>query len=192
MSIVTTSLRCTVPADFTALSLEAAKAHLRVEHDADDDLITALISAAQAHAEHETGRVLCEATWEWCLQGPLTGPACIPVAPCASCAGVAVGGVTVDASAYAFTASGALAGESPLFAALTPGPDFPTGDAVTVTVTAGWPDGEVPAAITQWMLVRIGTLYEQREAFAVGANFHEFGRSFVDCLLDPYRIPRGM
>lgn len=71
MSIVTTSLRRTVPADFTALSLDAAKAHLRVEHDADDDLITALISAAQAHAEHEMGRVLCESTWEWCLQGPL-------------------------------------------------------------------------------------------------------------------------
>lgn len=192
MSIVTTSLRRTVPADFTALSLDAAKAHLRVEHDADDDLITALISAAQAHAEHEMGRVLCESTWEWCLQGPLEDVANVPVAPCASCAGVAVDGVNVDISTYTFTASGAHAGESPLLATLTPGADFPTGDAVTVTVTAGWPDGEVPAAITQWMLVRIGTLYEQREAFATGANFHEFGRSFVDCLLDPYRIPRGM
>ena len=60
-----------------------------------------------------------------------------------------------------------------------------------LTVRAGYPAERFPEPIRQWMLVRIGTLDEQRESFAVGATLNEFGRSFVDCLLDPYVVTRG-
>lgn len=46
-----------------------------------------------------------------------------------------------------------------------------------------------PEPIRQWMLARIATWYEQREAIAVGANLTVLGRSFVDSLLDPYVLP---
>ena len=96
----------------------------------------------------------------------------------------------VDAGLYGFTPSGLSPQESPLRAAFIPGPDFPQGKTV-LTVRAGYPAERFPEPIRQWMLVRIGTLYEQRESFAVGSNFNEFGRSFVDCLLDPYVVAGG-
>lgn len=46
-----------------------------------------------------------------------------------------------------------------------------------------------PEPIRQWMLARIATWYEQREAIAVGANLTLLGRGFVDSLLDPYVLP---
>ena len=49
----------------------------------------------------------------------------------------------------------------------------------------------LPAPVRQWMLIRLSTLYEQRETFAVGSNFTEFGHSFADCLLDPYVVHGG-
>lgn len=60
-----------------------------------------------------------------------------------------------------------------------------------LTVRAGYPAERFPEPVRQWMLVRIGTLYEQRESFAVGANFNQFDRAFVDCLLDPYVVAGG-
>ena len=105
-------------------------------------------------------------------------------------ASVTVGGEAVDAGLYGFTPSGLSPQESPLRAAFIPGPDFPQGETV-LTVRAGYPAERFPEPIRQWMLVRIGTLYEQRESFAVGSNFNEFGRSFVDCLLDPYVVAGG-
>ena len=44
--------------------LADAKLHLRVDHIADDDLITSLITAAREAAEHLTGRALITQTWE--------------------------------------------------------------------------------------------------------------------------------
>ena len=105
-------------------------------------------------------------------------------------ASVTVGGEAVDAGLYGFTPSGLSPQESPLRAAFIPTPDFPQGETV-LTVRAGYPAERFPEPIRQWMLVRIGTLYEQRESFAVGSNFNEFGRSFVDCLLDPYIVAGG-
>ena len=83
-----------------------------------------------------------------------------------------------------------MALREPLRAAFIPGPDFPQGETV-LTVRAGYPADRFPEPIRQWMLVRIGTLYEQRESFAVGANFNQFDRTFVDCLLDPYVVAGG-
>lgn len=48
---------------------------------------------------------------------------------------------------------------------------------------------DCPEPLRQWMLTRIGTWFEQRESIAVGTNFTEFGRGFVDSLLDPYILP---
>jgi uncharacterized phiE125 gp8 family phage protein len=45
------------------LSLGEAKAFLRVEHDADDDVITALIAGARIHVEAQTRRALITQTW---------------------------------------------------------------------------------------------------------------------------------
>jgi len=49
------------------VSLEEAKLHLRVEHDADDALIASLVAAATARAERYTGMAFGEQTWEQVL-----------------------------------------------------------------------------------------------------------------------------
>lgn len=44
--------------------LADAKAYLRVEHDADDDVITGLIAAARAQIEAQTRRALITQAWQ--------------------------------------------------------------------------------------------------------------------------------
>ena len=50
------------------ITLAEAKAHLRVEHNADDVLITALIVAARQAAESHTGRALVSQQWRLTLE----------------------------------------------------------------------------------------------------------------------------
>ncbi len=169
--------------------LDMARLHTRAESAEDDVLLTVLITAARQQAEAFTRRVFGESVWE-AESGPLTEPLRLPLVPCTAVESVTVDGEAVDAGLYGFTPSGLSPQESPLRAVFIPGPEFPQGETV-LTVRAGYPTDRFPEPVRQWMLVRIGTLYEQRESFAVGANFNELGRSFVDCLLDPYVITRG-
>ena len=70
---------------------------------------------------------------------------------------------------------------------------FPEAEESTVlTLSCGWALDAIPQAVKSWILVRVATLYEQRESFAVGTSFTEFGHGFVDALLDPYIVPSGV
>lgn len=51
-----------------AYTLADVKAHLRVAHTDDDDLITGLCDAAVAYIQEYTGRQLVTATWAWFLE----------------------------------------------------------------------------------------------------------------------------
>ncbi len=69
-------------------------------------------------------------------------------------------------------------------------PTLTVPQAATVTVVCGFGDAQaVPASIRQWMLLRIGTWYERREALVAG-NAPELPRGFADALLDPWCVPR--
>jgi uncharacterized phiE125 gp8 family phage protein len=50
------------------VSLAEAKLHLRVDGDADDELISSLVIVAREHVEDMTGRALLTQTWDYCLQ----------------------------------------------------------------------------------------------------------------------------
>ncbi len=50
-----------------AITLARAKAHLRVDHDADDDLIEGFIGAATEQAEHVLGREIVKVSDEKAL-----------------------------------------------------------------------------------------------------------------------------
>lgn len=185
----TISLRCIQEPTFEHVTLKAAKNHARVDLDDDDPLIRQMITAARKSAEGKLHRVLCESTWEWTLSGARQEVHEIPVSPCFSCVGVKMNEATVNDDLYSFVPSGEGGVSSPLYALLTLNGVLIGGDAVKITVKAGYPKGGCPKDIYQWMLVKISSLYDQREAFASGANTHEFGRNFVDCLLDQYILP---
>ena len=58
-----TSIHISGP-DTEPITLAQAKLHARVEHDADDALITGFIAAAREDAEHELGRLLAAQVWQ--------------------------------------------------------------------------------------------------------------------------------
>jgi uncharacterized phiE125 gp8 family phage protein len=166
------------------LTLEEVKAQCNVADSfcGDDALFSRLMVAAQAAAEGETRRAIGEQTlaatfeaWSGRLAIDLPRPVLQGVES------VTIDGEAVSADAYSVRAERLVGQVVPVSA-------WPSGDVLTVTYHAGWSSGDTPAPVKQWLLVRIADWYAQRESF-IGGNVSEFGRSFVDALLDPYRIP---
>lgn len=138
------SYRRTIDAAAEPLSLDEAKAWLRVTDTSEDDLITTLIGAARQMAEKRTNRAFITQTWELVLDG---FPACtrqieLPIAPL----------LTVTSVAYVDTAAASQTLNSSLYqvdVVREPGrlvllpteswPDTEDGiNKVTITFTAGF------------------------------------------------------
>jgi len=187
------------------LTLEEAKAHLRVDHDDEDTLIYALIVAARQGAEHITERALMTQTWElaldwfpcvpyrrveWKHDRLLADAINIPKPPLVSIVSVKyidTEGVqqTLDSSAYLLDSHREPARILSVYA--TDWPDTrEQANAVLIRFTCGYADAaSVPQEIKQWMLLQIGMMYENRESVAAG-TISEI--PYVDRLLDPYRF----
>ncbi|HDR8932974.1 head-tail connector protein [Burkholderia vietnamiensis] len=64
-----------------------------------------------------------------------------------------------------------------------------TTNAVQISFTAGYGDASaVPAGIKSWILIRLATLYENREEVAILNRGQVHDLPYVDQILDPYRI----
>ncbi len=182
------------------VSLEEAKLHLRVDSDADDDLVATLIEAARNNVEAHTSRALVNQTWD--LKLDTFPPSHIfelprpPLSSVTSITYVDIDGVeqtwasadyTVQANAGPYSMPGTVA--------LAYGASYPTHrsqpDAVTVRFVAGYgADGSsVPAAIRQAVLLLIGEMYARREVAIAGTIISRipFG---VDSLLASFRAGR--
>ncbi len=182
-------LRTSAPTE--PLTLLEAKLHLRVTHEAEDTLISTLISAARDSAEQLLQRALCTSAWQLSLAAFPGGAIALPMPPL----------VSIQSVQYRDTA-GALqtlsASDYLVDAASTPGQILPALDrswpatqaghpaAVVVAYTAGYGAPEaVPAPIKAWMLLAIGDLYANREA---SSDRPAQLQPFADRLLDPYRL----
>ena len=67
---------------------------------------------------------------------------------------------------------------------------LPQIDAVQISFTCGYADAaSVPQGIKTWMLIRIGTLYENREEVAILNRGKVEALPYVDTLLDEFRVP---
>lgn len=183
------------------ISLLEARQHLKIDDTnvADDALIAALIVAARQRAEHETGRRLITQVWDLVLDG--FPPASQAIELSSSLiqaqsivqinyldAGGVVRAVPLDAFALdAFTLPGYVI---PRDGHAWPADAAGTVNSVRVRVACGYGalPNDVPMAIRQWILLQLGAMYENREAFVTGKSVAELPAGFVDRLLDPYRV----
>ena len=194
------------------VTLAEAKNHLRVDADltADDTLVQLLISAARRYAETYTGRSFITTGWRRVLDAfpgpslfgvPPGTPYSLPVHAIQLDKGtvLAVGSITyqdmsgawatLPPADYVADLSGCPARITPVFGKIWP-VTLPQIGAVRVDYTAGYGSdaADVPEGIRQWILMRVSTLYENREAVAILSRGKVEALPFVDGLLDPYRV----
>ena len=172
------------------ISLQRAKAHLRVDHDTDDELIDAQIYAATAYLDGCNGilgRALLTQSWRSDFAS-FDEPLRLPLAPVQS---VAVSYIDVNGASQTLASSNyyLLADDlGPVIQArsgVTMPDVFDRPDAVSVTGVYGYASADaVPEPIKQALLLIIGDFYKSREArIAMGV----VDNPTVDRLLAPYR-----
>ena len=180
------------------ISLVEAKRQCVVEHDLDDALLTLLISVAREHGESLTRRSWAPQTLELTLTGFPSSASYIelPYGPVSGLLSIKYL-VANDDTEYTFDTSKLRFDFSRLLGRtiLKAGETWPTGAVeVRVRYTAGWAAAEFPSVLKQWSLVKIASLYSQRENLVVGPQMltvMELTRNFADALLDRYTVLEG-
>jgi len=184
------ALKLITAATVLPVSLVEAVEHLRVDVSTDDAMITSMIWAAVAGAEHTTGRALTAQTWEVTLDA---FPAVIeltrtPVQSITSVTYIDSAGVSTVLSDTLYALDNkddfGFAHVVPVYAGEWPATRDEI-NSVAVRYVAGYADAaSVPAAIKSWILLQVGAMYENREA--EGRQLYKLG--FADALLDRYRV----
>lgn len=202
-------LQLVTPPSEEPVSLWEAKLHLRVDFDEDDMLIASLITAARQAAETLTGRQFTTARWKQvldCFPGPslmgvpagqafsLPGHAILlfktPVQSVVSINYLDMGYALQVLPAPTYTVDTACepARITPVFGQIWP-ICLPQIGAVSVTFDAGYGGAaQVPEGIKSWIKLRVGSLYAHREEIAVLSRGRVEALSFIDGLLDPYKV----
>lgn len=184
-------IRIAAPAS-EPLDLATAKLHCRVDGTDEDALITALIVAAREQAEHETGRALVTQTWELVhdtfpdafvlRKSPIQSVTSLKYLDAASGAEQ-----TLDPADYLLDKDNEPGYLVPAYGKAWPA-TWPVPNAVRVRYVCGYGlAGAVPQAIKQWMLLAIGTMYENRATGGAG-QVYAIPDRFWSGLLDPYRL----
>jgi len=170
------------------VSLEMARAHLRVDGTDEDAYIASLVRRARAYAEHEAGRSFGTQTLKATLAA-LSDAMPLPRGPVVSVSSVTY----LDANAARQTLSSALyyLDRSSLDAIVrrVPGASYPTqsvrvGGAEITYLAGAW--GVLPEGAVQYILLLVGSMYEHREADVERAAMRH---PFADRLLDAARVP---
>lgn len=182
------SVKVITPPAAEPISLIEAKLHLRVDSSDEDALITSLIASAREGAEHLTGRALMAQTLELALDG-FPGAIKLPMPPLVSVTSVTyvdLVGVaqTLPDTDYTVDSYSEPARIVPAYGVCCWPSTRCQANAVLVRYQAGY--DAVPDQIKSWMLLRIGMLYEQRQAVVSGVSVASIPG--VDRLLDAYRV----
>jgi len=174
------------------VTLAEAKAHLRVDSDHEDALITSIIQTARQKAETITHSALITQTWaEIADQFPdgngkieLTLP---PVQSIVSIVYRDTEGVDQTLPPESYQLARYVMPQYVVPAAGYTWPTIPGGlEAVRVTFVCGYgaTGAAVPPNVKTWMLLQIGAIYENREAFATGVSVADLPSEFTARLLD--------
>jgi uncharacterized phiE125 gp8 family phage protein len=173
------------------VALADMKAHLRVDHDDENDLITAYTTAATAYLDGWggiLGRCIIGQQWSVTLsEMPRDGRISLPL-PDVSAVTVEyiADGTTATLSAATYRLQEDAGGSwiEQVEAASWPLTDA-RADAVTITMTAAMPAADLPRVKTAIKLL-VGHWYENREAVTVGQPASDVPMAF-DALVAPMR-----
>jgi uncharacterized phiE125 gp8 family phage protein len=174
------------------VTLAQAKSFIRVQHDDDDDIVTALIAGSRIHIEAQTRRALITQTWRltrdaWPLNGQL---ALLPV-PLIDLVAVRIhkaNGTTQALDLAGFVLDTAAA---PAMLAFTRGapmaPERSVGG-IELDVTCGYGDaGDVPEPLRQAIRLLVAHWYENRGLVTLGREVAVLPQT-VAALIAPYRV----
>ena len=177
------------------ISLTEAKAHLRVDADDEDALLTSLIAAARMFIERTLGVALITQGWSYFLDfWPRAGCVTLPILPVQAVSAVTVhdgagGSTTLDAANYAVDilshpARLVLKGAVPSVVAREL-------NAFEVAFIAGYGDepDDVPAPIRHALTLLVAHWFERREPVVLGESAQEVPATVAGLLL-PYRRVR--
>lgn len=174
------------------VTLEQAKAHLRIELDdtSQDAEIERLISAATAYVQKITSRAMVTQAWRLFLDAFPVGAIVLPMPPLQSVESIKYTDVegadqTLPAADYVVNPFG-LIGKVTLAAGKSWPATIGQAMAVRVEFTAGY--SATPDDIVSALLLLIGHLDQSREAVVVGVTPATLPLGF-DALLSPYCVP---
>ena len=173
------------------LSLDEARAFLRVEHHDDDETIAALVAGARLHVEAQTRRALITQSWRLTLDAwPDDGRIAVRPAPLRALTAARVydadgNGAPVDTQAFVLD-FGASALAFMAWALPQPGR---SAAGIELDVTVGYGDGarDVPEPLRQAVRLLVAHWYENRGLAAVGHDVSMLPAT-VAALLAPYRM----
>jgi uncharacterized phiE125 gp8 family phage protein len=169
-------------------SLAYAKDFLRVEHEADDELIAALIAAARGEIELATRRVLLTQTWRIVLhRWPAPRRVASPVNPLRTLVAVRVfdaEGGSIEANlAGAVLDTASVPGAIDLTNVALPAPGRAVAG-IELDVTAGYGEAaDVPTPLVQALRLLVARAYEHRDRLDADAL-----PDAVAKLLAPFRV----
>lgn len=183
--------------DDPVITLEDMKAHLRVDHDDEDDLIESLIAAAVQNLDGRDGwlgRALVSQSWELRLPEFCGTVIPVPLPPLIAVEEITYYDAddvqqTLSPDVYEVTGIGGF-GKARVH--LKHGQRWPQtsrrAEPVTVAFEAGYGDpADVPAPIIAAIKRHVATLYEHRETIVVGASVAALPGA-VEAMLAPYRV----
>ena len=176
------------------ITIERAKAHLRVEHGEEDALITSLIASASRYIENRTGQVFDKRDGIVMIADRLpkgTGGLELEWTPVRSVTEVAY--LDADGSQVLMPEASIYVEKRGVYPVIYPAIDtswpehLPQRGGVQVTINAGYE--EPPADVQSAALLIIGHLFENRESVVIGTISSELPMG-VEMLLAPYVIHR--
>lgn len=177
------------------LSLADAKAHLRIDHDAEDILISSLILTSRLHIEAALGIALVAQGWRLLLdRWPKGATVKVPLRPLIEVGGIRVrgaDGMPVAVAPTDYTIDGASAAPRIVrTAAAWPSPGIPVhGIEIDLSVGFGAAPTDVPAPIRQALSMLVAHWYEHREPIEIGSEATAIPGAISELLL-PWRRTR--
>ncbi|MEO8883893.1 MAG: head-tail connector protein, partial [Devosia sp.] len=178
------------------VTLDEAKAFLRLDTTDEDPLVTSLITAARLHIEGISGRALLSQGWRTVLDcWPPGGVVTLPVGPLLSL--TAITAYDADGNATELATDDVLVAANATPVQLFVPPGFGSAailrdrQAIEIDYVAGYGSdgGDVPATLRQALLILVGYWFENRDSVIIAGSGSVIPDGF-DLLVAPYRQVR--